>query len=203
MAKAKPPNDVFISHSHEDAGFAAEIARMLRSYDLKVLTDAEITAGDRIENALWEAIAESQAFVAVIPETEPSASTTFELGAAKAWNKPIYAIASNPSKTQLPVPLQGMVVYPPTRIEEIAQEIKRSSKSLSDEELSVLVDEYNRIDLPVDQLMLQPNDLTKLTKQFQKRTKRQIASEELVRLLLRMRKKGSLHTSKKRGPKAS
>ena len=57
--------------------------------------DAEADTDQSFENLIWEAMSESQALVAIIPETDPSASIAFELGAAKAWNKPIYAVASN------------------------------------------------------------------------------------------------------------
>src|SRR5580704_7264515 len=97
MPKAKTTIDVFISHSHRDAAISAELARVLRSYDLRVFTDAEVVGGQSIEDAIWEAMSESQALVALIPEGDPSAWIAFELGAAKAWNKPIFAIASNPA----------------------------------------------------------------------------------------------------------
>ena len=132
MAKGKSTFDVFISHSHRDAAISAEIARVLRSYDLRVFTDAEVGAGQNIEDVLWEAISESQALEAIIPETDPSASISLELGAARAWNKPIYAVASNPATVRLPVGLQGMTIYPSSRIEEIAQEIKKASGLLTE-----------------------------------------------------------------------
>ena len=204
MVKSNTTYDVFISHSRRDAELAAEIARTLRSYDLNVFTDNEIELGERIEDTLWDAIAESQAFVTVVGENEPSASVTFELGAAMAWNKPVYAIASNPSSLRLPAALQGSVIYTPSRVEEIAQEIKRSLVSLSDSEKTVLIDEYHRIGVPIDQLFLQPTYLSRLTKQFTKRTKRQITSEELVRILITLRKKGALPRAKaKKLPKTT
>ena len=204
MAKGKPIYDVFISHTHRDTEFSAEIARVLRSYDLKVFTDIQSVSGERIEDALWEAMAESQALVAVIPEGESSAWIAFELGAAKAWNKPIYAIASNPASARLPTGLQGLTVYSSSRIDEIAQEIKRSWGSLSESERAVLIDEFRRIGVPVDQLALQPWQLSRLTKQFKKRTKRQVASEELMRTLLRLRKTGALRTGdRQKRPKAN
>ncbi len=74
MAKGKSTFDVFISHGPRDAAISANIARVLRSYDLKVFTDAEVGAGQTMEDVVWEAISESQAFVTVIPETDPVAS---------------------------------------------------------------------------------------------------------------------------------
>jgi len=195
MAKGKSAFDVFVSHGPRDAAISADIARVLRSYDLRVFTDAELGAGQTTEDVLWEAISESQAFVTVIAETDPSASTALELGAAKAWNKPIYAVASNPATARLPVGLKGMTIYPPSRIEEIAQEIKKASGLLSDVDLAVLIEEYRRIGVPVDQLLIQPTLLSTLAKHFNKRTKRNVGAEELVRTLLRLRKRGTLRPS--------
>jgi TIR domain len=204
MAKGKSTFDVFISHNHRDAAISADLARVLRSYDLRVFTDAEIVAGQSSEDAIWEAMSESQALVAVIPETDPSAWIAFELGAAKAWNKPIYVVASNPATARLLVGLQGMMIYPPSRIEEIAQEIKKASGLLSESDEATLIEEYHRVGVPVDQLLLQAKQLSRLTKQFKKRAKRNVASEELVRTLLRLRKRGKLRPSSvSKRPKAT
>ncbi|MGO9467959.1 MAG: toll/interleukin-1 receptor domain-containing protein [Isosphaeraceae bacterium] len=198
MPEKKLSFDVFISHSHRDAAVSAEITRVLRSYDLKVFMDADVGVAQAVEDLIWEAMSESQALVAVIPETDPSAWSAFELGAAKAWNKPIYAVATNPATARLPVGLHGVTIYPPSRIDEIAQEIKKASGSLTDSDEAILIEEYHRIGVPVDQLVLEPKQLSTLTKQFKKRTKRHAAAEELVRALLRLRKRGrlrQLHTT--------
>ena len=84
MAKRKHPCDVFLSHRRQDAELAADIARVLQSYDLEVFTDADAAQGQRLEDALWEAMAESQALVAVVPDGEPSPWMLVELGAAQA-----------------------------------------------------------------------------------------------------------------------
>ncbi len=195
MVKGNTSFDVFITHNHRDAAISTDLARILRSYDLKVFTDAEVVVGENTENAIWEAMSESHALVAVIPETDSSASFTFEIGAAKAWNKPIFAVASSPT-ARLPAWLKGLTIYPPSRIEEIAQEIKKLSGSLSESDRASLVEAYRNIGVSVDQLMLQPEQLSELTRQFQKRTKRTVAAEELVRTLLRLRKRGKLRLAR-------
>lgn len=192
MAKTKPTYDVFISHRHEDAPFVREITNVLRSYDLQVFTSDEVPVTGKVEDVVWDAMAESQAVVAVISGNEPNALLLFELGAAKAWNKPVYGIVSDPSSTRLSASLHGLAVYPVSRIEEVAQEIKRSAESLSQSEQGLLVEEYQKIGVPVDQLALQPHHLTQLTKRFARRAKRQTSGEQLLRHLLRLRKQGSL-----------
>lgn len=73
MIKRKPTYDVFVSHSARDTEFSVEVARILGSHGLTVFVDADIAAGDVAEEAIWDAMAESQAMVAVISESEPSA----------------------------------------------------------------------------------------------------------------------------------
>ena len=204
MTKDLSTIDVFMSYSQRDAAVADQMASALRSLGLNVFTAAGIATGHNNEDAIWEAMAESKAVLAIVTEVEPSAWIAFELGAAKAWNKPVYVVGSNPVAARLPAGVHGMMIYPPSRIEEIGQEIKRHSDKLSEAEQAVLVEEYHRIGVPVDQLALQPMYLSRLTKQFKKRAKRDIASEELVRTLLLLRKRGALGTSNvKKRPKAS
>ena len=192
MSKAKHTYDVFISHRRQDKELVADIAGVLRSYDLQVFTDADIPLTEKSEDAIWDAMAESQALVAVISEDEPSASMAFEMGAVRAWNKPVYGIVSNRSSTRLPAALHGLLVYPSSRIEEVAQEIKRSSQSLSNSDIDVLIAEYHHIGVSVDQLALRPQYLSELAKHFQKRTKRQVPGEHLLRIVLRLRKQRGL-----------
>src|SRR5579871_1819480 len=195
MAKDKSTYDVYISYSRQDKKLSLEIGRILQSHGLQVFTDSEMMAGRHIEETLWEAMAECQALVVVIPEIGPSAWIAFELGAAKAWNKPIYPIAANPASASIPVGLQGIVIYPPSRADEIAEEIKASAKSLTVTEEKLLVEVYHGIGVPVDQLLLRPKQLVMLTKQFERVAKRHVASEELLRNLLRLRKRGALGPS--------
>lgn len=197
MIKRKPTYDVFVSHSARDTEFSVEVARILGSHGLTVFVDADIAAGDVAEEAIWDAMAESQAMVAVISESEPSARAAVELGAATAWNKPVFAVAAHPASTRLPSSLRGIRVYPPARIDEIAEEIKKSAETLSDSERNVLVEEYQRTGISIDQLVLQPRQLAALTKNFSKRTGRQCSSEELIRVLLRLRKSGILGVSER------
>ena len=200
MAKDHSTVDVFISYAQQDATLSADIARVMESYDLSVFTEAKLESGANLENAIWEAISESQALVTVISEFSLTAWMAIEVGAARAWNKPIYAVASNPAAARLPAGLQGITIYPFSRVEEIAQEIKRASTPLSETNQAVLIDEYQRLEIPLDLLSLQPKLLSTLASQFRKRTKKRLSSEELLRTLMRLRKQGTLRspTPKKR-----
>lgn len=188
--------DVFLSHDQRDAKLAAAIAEVFRSAGLTAFAPAERASSEEGGDAMWDAMAESRALVAVISDTEAiPPNTTFELGAAKAWNKPIYAIATGGSSAGLPAVLRGAHVYPPSRIEQVAQEIRRTSDELSDVERAILLEEFGRLGCSVDQLAFEPKQLGRLARQFEKRAKRHVAPEELVRLLLRLRKRGALRTA--------
>jgi TIR domain len=195
MTKTKTYSDVFLSQGGENAALAAEIVRVLQSYGLQVFTDAQIKIASNIEDAVWEAIAESQALVIIISESAVGAWVAFELGAARAWNKPVYGVSASPTSPHMPDVFHGMAVYPPSRIQEIAQEITRSSRTLSDAETKVLIEEYLRAGIPVDQFALQPAKLSALTKRFNKRAKRQVTGEQILRMLFRIRKAGALGTT--------
>jgi TIR domain len=198
MEKSRVVSDVFLSYSAADAKFAGDIARILQLFELSVFDKNALPAGNGLEEAVWEAMAESQALVMVVSTSPPNASTIFEFGAAQGWNKPVYVVATDPASMRLPSFLQGLPVYPFSRIEDLAREIKSASAPLNDAETATLIQEYERIGETVDQLLLQPALMSKLTKQFKKRAKRQVAPEELLRTLLRLRKRGILRTAAKK-----
>jgi len=198
MSKAKPIYDVFLSYSLQDAKFAVEVARVLQLSDLAVFDAKTMLQGKRMEEELWEAMAESQALVVVLSAAEPSASTLFEFGAAQGWNKPVYVIVVDPASARIPTFLRKLPVFPFSRLEEVARAIKNSTGVLTDSEKTVLIEEYRRIGEPVDQLLSEPALLSKLANGFKRRAKRDVVPEELLRTLLRLRKSGKLRTAGKK-----
>jgi hypothetical protein len=200
MAKSKPIYDVFVSYRRQDEALAFQVTTVLKSYGLEVFSDSQIALDDQFENMLWEAMAESRALVAVV-SNEISAQMALEVGAAKAWNKPLYLVAMNPASVRLPFILPSFQVYPVARIDELAQVIQRSSKPLSDAESNVLVAAYCGINVSVDELALRPKQLSKLTKLFRRQTGRQVPGEQLLEMLLRLRKHGMLPAAPKKNPR--
>lgn len=94
MATATRTFDVFVSHSSHDREFAAEILDKLRAEGLHPFHDASIPLGRNISDAIWDAIAECRAFIVLVsPDSTPDAMGMIELGAAEAWNKPIFCSA--------------------------------------------------------------------------------------------------------------
>lgn len=198
MSKTNPACDVFLSYASPDAESAADVARTLQSFGLTVFDARTIPESKNLEKVVWEAMAESQALVAVISDAQPSANMIFELGAAQGWNKPVYVVGVNPASLHIPGFLQDLPILPLSRVEEVARAIKSSPGPLTDSEKTVLREEYERIGDTVDELILHPALLSKLTNQFNKRAKRYVMPEELVRTLLRMRKSGALGPTPKK-----
>lgn len=199
MPSNKSTYDVFISYSHKDRPLAAQVADVMGTYGLDVFYEtADVKPGTKFEDTVWDAMAESRAFVVIIPAESSVSSMSFELGAAKAWNKPIFVVASQHALTPLPTALHGAQVYPMSRVNEIAESIARSTAPVSEHDKKILVETYMDIGLPVDQLVLQPRKFAEFVKRFNKRSQRQLAGEQIMSSLLRSRKHGLLPPITKR-----
>lgn len=199
MVKNNATYDVFIAYDHRDAADAQAVADVLHSHGLNVFFDAQqLVAGTNLEDATWEAMAESHALVVVLPKQINSSWLAFELGAAKAWNKPIYAVSAYSSHQNLPATLRKVQILPTSRTDEIARRIATTTDPLTDDDIKHLRDAYIAIGLSVDQLLLQPKQLAKLVKHFNKTSGRHMAGEQVMWHMLRLRKQGHLPVLKKR-----
>jgi metal-dependent amidase/aminoacylase/carboxypeptidase family protein len=128
MGKSRPVYDVLISHEAGDRGVARHVASICRENGLEPALDTELLASEDASDALWDAFAESRAMIAILPASGPTGSMTFEIGAAQAWNKPIYAVVSDPTTTAgLPTFLKRAPLYTVGRLQEVAGAIKASS----------------------------------------------------------------------------
>jgi hypothetical protein len=186
--------DVFISHAVSDSHLAIEIADSLKSAGLETFHAGTMKPpGTDIGEAIWQALAESRALVAIIsPDVSPDAMGFVEIGAAAAWNKPVFLLINGPSTTKLPPSLSGYPVYPLGRLEEVVQEIRTGFQPLTDNERGILADVYLDIGILADQLSQSPKALRELTRKFNRRTNSQFSGERLLSELIRMRKKAQL-----------
>jgi hypothetical protein len=199
MAKNSPTYDVFVVYDRRDAPTAVSVVDVLRAHGLAVFFDVQqIAPGANIEDAIWQAMAESHALVVVLPEEIASSWLAFELGAAKAWNKPIYAVSAFSAHKNIPASLRGVQVLPLSRVEEIAQSIATTSDRLSEEDIAHLGDAYASTGVAVDQLLLQPQQLAAVVKQFNKKSGRKMSGEQIMWHMLRLRKQAMLPVLKKR-----
>ncbi len=199
--------DVFISHSASDAQVAAEVAQACRANGLAAVTNSEFLPSENGSDALRETLAESRALLAILSPSGLTPSMAIELGAAWAWNKPVFAIATDPAFTRLPPGLSGIQLYTPGRIEDIIRIIKKSSQELSEGDRALLAKRYTKLGVSVDQLALEPGQLGELVNGFNADTGKAVPGERLLSELLRMRKQGKLtrgrtpdRTKKRKGP---
>jgi len=181
--------DVFVSHAASDAKVASKIAHLLDAAGLQTFHEGSLEPGMDIKDVLWQALAESRALIAIIsPETPWHAMGMIEIGAAAAWNKPVFLILNGPSSTKLPAALSAYPVYPISRLEEVIREIRTGLHPLSDEERDLLVELYRKSKTPTDQLNQSPRTLRELTEKFNRSSHRTLSGERLLLELLRMRK---------------
>jgi hypothetical protein len=196
MVNRSKTYDVVISHSVSDASLAAELANACRASGLEAVTDRELLPGGEAGDVLWEALAESRALLAVLSPSGPTPSMGIEIGAARAWNKPIFVVLTEPSFTHLPSALSDAAVYPPGRIGDVIEAIKVSGQQLSDDDLVLLANVFRGVGVSVDELALDPKHLQELVKRFNTRTRKNVPGERLLSELLRMRKQGRLSKSR-------
>ena len=192
MASKTKTYDVFISHSAADSRAAAELATVLRANGLEPFTGEEVDLGEDISDVVWEALADCKALLAIVSRSELSSSMAFEIGAAQAWSKPIYAIVADPSSVRLPASLARVRHVAPGGIDEVIYDLKHSAEGLSAEDQRVLAEVHSESGVSVDSLALDHQQLRKLTERFTKKTGRVVTGEKVLSELFRMRKLGRL-----------
>lgn len=191
--------DVFLSYSLADAPVAELVERALQEAGLDVFNSASMESGAKLQDRLWRALAESSAIIAIVhPQGPVASSIAVEVGAAKAWQKPVYVVHTERGDVRLPDYLGEYPTYPVARIDDVVRAITRGLKGLSEDEQQILCSVYSEIGIPTDQLMVEPASLEKLAREFNKRSGTSISGEQLARELLQLRKHGMLQRLRKR-----
>src|SRR5882757_5740728 len=99
MSRSKPIYDVFISHASADAEAADMLANSFRAADIAPFYALIVEPSDDVADAVWEALAESAAVVAILSPNSINEHLVLEIGAAKAWNKPVFLFLNGPPNT--------------------------------------------------------------------------------------------------------
>ncbi len=192
MVSDRKTFDVFLSHAISDAKFAAEVAANCRSAGLSVFATDDLPPGASVTDAIWEALAESLALLAILGPAGPTPPMAIEIGAARAWSKPIFAITPDPSSARLPAAMAGVPLYTLGRIDDVIQSVKSSGRELTEGDRASLTQLYRESGVSVDRLALEPVSLSRLAGSFQATTGKAISGEQLLSEMLRMRKQGRL-----------
>lgn len=193
MAGSNKIFDVYISHAASDVGLAKTIASECSLSGLSAFIGAG--SGERFADALWDALSESKAMIAILSPSGPPPSMAIEIGAARAWTKPIFGVLTDPTMKPNIVGLEGIHLYTASRIDDVIGAIKRSRERFSDNDRDVLAALYADTEVSVDQLAFDPRHLDGLVKRFARRTGKIVSGEQLLSELLRMRKQGRLRKS--------
>jgi hypothetical protein len=152
-----------------------------------------IENSNKASEVVWEALSESHAVIAFVStESRSSANVMLEIGAASAWNKPIFVIAKEP---EAPLPygvLQKYPAYPLNRLDDVVAAIQSGFKPLTDDERTILTEIYRKVAVPADKLSQSSKSLGELSSEFRQRTKKAYSGERLLYELFRLRKRGAL-----------
>lgn len=146
-----------------------------------------------------EALAECSAFVMILTRsTLESSNSAFEIGAAMAWNKPIFVLYDGLPKKEIPEYLKDFTVVQFTKLPQVVQEIANLQQQFSDDDRESLVQVYQNLGVPTDQLLIKPLALRDLSKKYDEVTHSTCAAERLVQELIRLRKQGKLPKIKRK-----
>lgn len=191
MRTQKDYPDVFLSYSLIDKPAADVVRDSLENAGFDVFDPQKIDKAESISEAIWRALATSEALVLVVPANgEPTPNAATELGAAMAWRKPIFVVRQRNGHAKTARFLSGFKTYPLSRIDDLANAIRRGRKSLSGEDLELLKKTYLEMGVPTDRYMLDPALLDELARRFCDRTDAHIAGEHLLQEMIRHRKQG-------------
>ena len=195
-SSSKRPVDVFLSYSKADRHLAELVAHELEKQEMSVFFDSEGNQhGSSWEKQIWNAIAESRAMVVINPNIPENGWQGIEVGAARAWSKPMFCVKSPEYTEEIPTSiLRDVPTFSSEQLIDLADAVKESAQPFTDEETDLLLDSYAKLGAPVDVLTTQPPLLAKLTRNFASKSPRSVSGEQLLSKLIRLKKQGRLKT---------
>jgi hypothetical protein len=190
--------DVFISYPFDLSGQAKVIINKFIDVGLNVFHPSELNTGVNIVEETWQALAESWALVALIsPGTMPP-SVAVEIGAASAWQKPIYILIEGKGEFHVPVYFSKYQVYRTSEVDVVIDQIVKALSPMDDEIRETLISAYSELGIPTDRLLMQPMMIEKLNDTLWKNIHIRLPSERIMQELLRLRKQRELPRFRKK-----
>ncbi|RIK75550.1 MAG: hypothetical protein DCC68_20965 [Planctomycetota bacterium] len=201
MSTVTQPFDVFIVHAPTDAAFARKVAQRLTDSGFNVLDDDWAEPGIPYGDAIREAINNSDAVVVLsTPASLDSEYVFLELGAATAWDKPIFVVRSGVSSDDLPVSLSPYWNCPVSELSKLTATLKSRLREelirLSDEERAWLAKACADVGLPIDEL--EYYQLEGIADRVSRRSGKRISAETVMQELIRQRKQDKLPPIRRR-----
>jgi len=192
MPRIKKTYDVFLSYSLDLQSQAKVIANKFAHAGLAVFNLSEIGPGYNIVEETWQALAESWALVVLVePGTVPP-SVAVEIGAASAWQKPIYILTEGEGEYHVPAYFSKYEVFKSSEIEKVIELISQALKPLSDGDIQALAKAYVGLCIPTDRLLREPSSIERLRNILWKESGLRISGERMMQELIRLRKRGRL-----------
>jgi hypothetical protein len=198
MPRNRKTYDVFLSHALDLAPQAKVLARNFGDAGLTVFDISEVRPGYSIAEETWQALAESWAVVVLIrPGTMPP-SVAVEIGAASAWQKPLYILTEGKGEYDVPVYISKYEVFKASEVPKVVQLIAAGLNPLTDQQREALIRGYSTIGLPTDRLLREPASIERLRKILWTESSINIPGERIMQELLRLRKRGKLPRVRRR-----
>jgi hypothetical protein len=184
---------VFLSHNHKDAGLASFVTSALETQGGGVFTVLDLSPGTQIEKAIREDLVASTAVVILAtPNSVSSQNLAFEADMAMAVQKPIFVLYDGVALSQLPSFIAQYKVFPVSQTGKVSQQILSAQKKFTDDEVAMMIEAYQDLGVPLDQLVMNSELLTTLTASISSRVNNSISGEKVARLLMTRRKQGKL-----------
>ncbi len=192
MAKTKKTHDIFLSYPFDLGAQAETVAEAFEKAGLAVFAVPEVEPGQDVLQEMWQALAESWAVVALLKSKTLSPAVAIEIGAAAAWQKPIYLLTERKVRQDVAVDISMYEVFSISQIDEVVDLISRSLSPLNENQKDALKRAYQKLGVPTDQLLMEPASIDRLNKMILKQSKLKLSGERIMQELLRLRKKGKL-----------
>jgi len=172
----------------------ADVVRQkLEEQGLSVFGYHAVPSTGRVVEELREALAGSSVMVMILTSSSSrSPNLAVEIGAAMAWRKSVFVLLQNATAGDLPAFLQDFVAFPISRVDDVVKMVVESIRPLTKDKVDVLKKVYRKVGIPTDLLPIEPVELDKFTREFNRLSGMRLSPERILQELMRLRKSGTL-----------
>ena len=192
MARIKKIYDVFLSYSLDLQREAEVVAKKFTNAGLTAFDLSELGPGHNVVEETWQALAGSWALVVIIKPIAIPPSVAVEIGAASAWQIPVYILIEAKGRYHLPAYFSKYETFKSSEIAKVVDLILKGKKPLSDEDRQALAKAYVDLCIPTDRLLMEPGSIERLKNVLWKDSGLRISGERMMQELIRLRKSGKL-----------
>ncbi|MBL7184887.1 MAG: toll/interleukin-1 receptor domain-containing protein [Phycisphaerae bacterium] len=194
MPRIKKTYDIFLSYSSDLQSQAEVVAKKFADAGLAVFDLSELGPAHNVVEETWQALAESWALVVIVKPGATPPSVAVEIGAASAWQKPIYILLEGEGEHHLPAYFSKYETFKSSEIGKVVELISKGLKPLNDKDRQALAKAYVELRIPTDRLLREPTSIERLKNTLWKESGLMISGERMMQELIRLRKRGRLPT---------